>query len=100
MNRLKILVITVIGTLVLVIACKKDPKQEVYTATPYALHIPPGFPNMVIPETNPLTVEGVALGKRLFYDPILSGDNTISCGSCHRQNFAFSDKAQLRSAKG
>lgn len=40
-------------------------------------------------EENPRTKEGFILGKKLFYDPILSRDNTISCGSCHQQFVAF-----------
>jgi cytochrome c peroxidase len=40
--------------------------------------------------TNPVTDAGFALGKKLFYDPILSADYTISCGSCHIQAAAFS----------
>lgn len=42
-------------------------------------------------EDNPLTVEGVDLGRHLFYDKLLSRDRTISCASCHKQQFAFSD---------
>ena len=38
---------------------------------------------------NPLTPEKVLLGRALFYDPILSRDNTISCNSCHSQYTAF-----------
>ncbi len=38
---------------------------------------------------NPLTKEKVALGRHLFYDPILSRDNTISCSNCHLQYTAF-----------
>jgi cytochrome c peroxidase len=49
---------------------------------------------MAIPADNPLTEEGVALGRRLFYDSILSGNNTMSCGSCHKQEFAFTDGGQ------
>lgn len=48
-----------------------------------------GMPNL--PKDNPLTEEGVLLGKLLFYDPILSIDSTISCGSCHQQKYAFAD---------
>src|SRR6478609_4239275 len=43
------------------------------------------------PENNPLTVEGVELGRMLFYEKRLSATNTMSCGSCHQQKFAFSD---------
>lgn len=38
---------------------------------------------------NPLTEEGFQLGRKLFYDPILSRDNTISCASCHLQQTGF-----------
>ncbi|MCH7990605.1 MAG: cytochrome-c peroxidase [Planctomycetes bacterium] len=43
------------------------------------------------PEENPLTNAGATLGKVLFYDTHLSGNNTISCASCHSQNAAFAD---------
>jgi cytochrome c peroxidase len=42
-------------------------------------------------EKNKLTNEGIQLGRMLFYDPILSSDSTISCGSCHAQAHAFAD---------
>lgn len=44
-----------------------------------------------LPSDNPLTDEGATLGRVLFYDRVLSHDGTISCGSCHRQEHAFSD---------
>ena len=80
------------------IGCSKDVSlisdDSNYTEpkpTPYNLIIPAGFPSMNIPADNPMTVEGIALGRRLFFDPILSGDNSISCGSCHFQQFGFTD---------
>ncbi|MFK8008081.1 MAG: cytochrome-c peroxidase [Saprospiraceae bacterium] len=51
------------------------------------------FPKM-IPTNNPPTIEGVELGRYLFYDPILSKDSTFSCASCHKQAYAFSDAPQ------
>jgi cytochrome c peroxidase len=51
-----------------------------------------GFPRLLVPADNPLSRQGVALGRRLFYDPILSGDSTLSCAGCHVQSFAFSDR--------
>lgn len=52
--------------------------------------IPQGFPQPQYDfSMNPVTVDGFMLGKKLFYDPRLSRDNTISCGSCHQQEFAF-----------
>jgi cytochrome c peroxidase len=49
------------------------------------------FPEMPVNTGNPVTVEGADLGRHLFYDPILSADSSISCASCHKQEFAFSD---------
>lgn len=40
-------------------------------------------------EANPLTAEKIALGRKLFFDPVLSKDNTISCSSCHLPQTAF-----------
>ena len=44
---------------------------------------------------NPITDEGAALGRVLFYDKQLSLNGSISCGSCHLQEFGFSDTAQV-----
>ena len=41
----------------------------------------------------PETEEG--LGKRLFFDPLLSRDHSISCASCHRPEFAFADTSRF-----
>lgn len=62
-----------------------------YTPTEYNLDIPSHFPDMVIPEDNPMTVEGVYLGRKLFYEKRLSLDNSISCASCHAPSKGFSD---------
>jgi cytochrome c peroxidase len=50
---------------------------------------------MVIPKDNPLTEEGIALGRRLFFDPILSKDSSISCSTCHVPKRAFTDGAAV-----
>ncbi|MFM7758841.1 MAG: cytochrome c peroxidase, partial [Crocinitomicaceae bacterium] len=62
-------------------SCRKDNTR--YLPTPYNLEIPSHFPDMIIPADNPMTVEGVELGRFLFYEKRLSGDNTQSCASCH-----------------
>lgn len=49
------------------------------------------FPEMPSSPENPVTEEGVALGRFLFYEELLSGDSSISCGHCHQQKRAFSD---------
>ena len=66
------------------------------TSTPYkptalTLKIPSNFPNMDIPADNPLTTEGVELGRRLFYDKLLSANGTLACASCHLPQGNFSD---------
>ena len=53
--------------------------------------LPPQFPNVKHPEGNGLTAIRIELGRKLFYDPILSRDSSISCASCHKQRFAFAD---------
>lgn len=80
-------------------ACSKDsntvtpppPVGDCAAPTPLIIDTPAGYPEMRQPKDNPLTVEGVELGRLLFYDPILSGDSTQACGSCHIQDRAFSD---------
>ena len=52
---------------------------------------PKHFPQIDYPTDNDITVERWKLGKRLFYDPTLSRDSSISCASCHLPGFAFSD---------
>jgi len=79
--------------------CKKDKAVEpdtnpVYVTTPYTIEIPRFFPTKIyIPEDNPMTVEGVELGRYLFYDGRLSGrlnpDSMMSCASCHKQEYSF-----------
>lgn len=49
----------------------------------------------LIPTNNPQTAEGVRLGKKLFFDPILSSDNSISCASCHDPRKSFTDNNQF-----
>jgi cytochrome c peroxidase len=84
------IVLLIVGVLY---SCKKD--QVFVSMTPYTLDIPSHFPQMPIPDDNPMTVEGVELGRHLFYEKKLSRDNTISCASCHFQEHGFSDPSQF-----
>tara|TARA_Y100000589_G_scaffold18712_2_gene15548 strand:- start:4991 stop:6088 length:1098 start_codon:yes stop_codon:yes gene_type:complete len=59
-----------------------------------------GFPLPNNSFENPLTEAGINLGRHLFYDPILSSDNTVSCASCHKQEYAFGDKTQFSPGVG
>src|SRR5262249_38551913 len=52
--------------------------------------IPLGLPARDVPKDNPLTDVRAALGRRLFFDPILSADQTVACASCHRPDKGFS----------
>ncbi len=75
--------------------------NQTHITTPYNLQQPPHFVKMLLPADNPLTEEGVALGRMLFYDPILSSSDTLSCGSCHAPQKALSDGLALsRGAAG
>lgn len=59
---------------------------------PYEFSYPVNFGNRIsIPGDNLTTIEGVALGRKLFYETRLSANNKISCGSCHQQSRAFTD---------
>ncbi len=72
-----------------------EPEQP-FAPVPYPLKTPYYFGNnFQIPEENPTTVEGVALGRMLFYEKRLSGNNTQSCASCHQQAKAFTDNKQF-----
>lgn len=80
-------------------ACPPEPVDVLIDgpvlATPFTLEVPDYMPRPVLDETNPLTEEGVALGRRLFYDPILGRDSAIACASCHIQELAFTDGRAL-----
>jgi len=62
-----------------------------YAPQPYTIIKPDGFPPVPVPASNPMTVEGVQLGRKLFYDPILSADSTMSCSTCHLPQGSFTD---------
>ncbi|MCB9283561.1 MAG: cytochrome-c peroxidase [Lewinellaceae bacterium] len=71
-----------------------DPGWE-YDPTPFNLEYPDFFPILEIPADNPTTVQGVLLGRMLYYDPILHKDSTEACASCHQQAFSFSKPGNI-----
>lgn len=83
----------------MIMSCSNSETEDQYTPVPYSLEIPPLFQerllNPLIPTNNPLTEEGVALGKKLFFDTKLSGNNTQSCASCHNPRNAFTDETRF-----
>ncbi|MEJ5049331.1 cytochrome c peroxidase [Chryseobacterium culicis] len=63
---------------------------EDFNTTPLYFNVPIGFPETKYNfKENPLSAEVYNLGKKLFHDPILSRNNTISCTSCHTQEMSF-----------
>jgi cytochrome c peroxidase len=63
---------------------------------PLHLSTVPGLDEyMPAPADNPLTVERVALGKRLFFDSLLSSNRRMACSSCHAPQHAFSDSLAI-----
>lgn len=53
--------------------------------------LPAHFAKPMVPADNPMTAAKVELGRHLFYEPKLSGNNSQSCSSCHLQAKAFTD---------
>ena len=67
----------------------------------YDWQLPDGYPPPPVPDHNPMSDAKVELGRQLFYDTRLSGNNTMSCGTCHRQVLAFTDgKSQSMGSTG
>jgi cytochrome c peroxidase len=85
-----------LAAMFLVAACTRDsvdPPPAGHTArTPVDLAGPWYFPQMTVPANNPTTLEGIQLGRRLYYDPLLSTYGPMagrSCSSCHSQELGF-----------
>ncbi len=77
-------------------ACKPDPVEElaVYDPTPATVNLR-DFPDPDFPADNKPTVQGVMLGRMLFYEKLLSKDGSQACADCHRQPDGFSDSLQF-----
>ncbi|MFY7741117.1 MAG: cytochrome-c peroxidase [Flavobacterium sp.] len=77
--------------LVVFVSCsEEDEYKSIDQDSPYDFVIPSNFPEMAQDiSLNYPTKNGVALGRKLFYEPKLSRDNTISCAFCHEQSSAF-----------
>jgi len=79
--------------LYLIVACL--PVKEKVPTSNYQLTLPSHIPSPKLPTNNPLTKEAVALGEKLFFDPILSRDSSIACKNCHLPQLAFSDSVAI-----
>lgn len=93
--------------IVLLQNCKHDPAishsandpDSLYVGRPYVAPVIPSvryfYRSIVSPSNNPMTYEGIQLGRMLFYDSTLSLTRKVSCGSCHKQQYAFGDNTPL-----
>lgn len=91
MTQLKVWLLS----LVFALGCNGN-EQERTSGTPLAdFSAPFYFGLFELPSDNPLTREGVELGRMLFYDVRFSLDSTVSCATCHQQSKAFSDGRKL-----
>lgn len=87
--------------------CKHDPAPSYNAKDPDSLYVgrPYVMPELkkykyryrpiISPSNNPMTYEGIQLGRMLFYDSTLSLTRKVSCGSCHKQQYAFGDNTRL-----
>ncbi|MBZ5570456.1 MAG: cytochrome-c peroxidase [Acidobacteriia bacterium] len=78
----------------------QDHKPLLPIGTRVEIKAPLGLPPVTIPPDNPPTKETIALGRRLYYDPILSVDNTVSCATCHAPEFGFADPKPVSEGVG
>ena len=97
MSKIKYLIILFVSVL-FVVACNKDDEEAnepiTIDETPFTLEYG-ALPTPDLPADNPLTEQGVHLGKMLFYETMLSKDGTQACASCHRQPDGFSDSTRF-----
>ncbi len=89
MFKIKGTLLLFLGTALLITSCLRE---ENIPTSPAYWTVPSGFPNPVYLNTSHQNNKAVFdLGRKLFYDPVLSVDSSISCASCHLQSHAFSD---------
>jgi cytochrome c peroxidase len=101
---MRITYLLIIPVTLLVVSCKKEAPsgpcdncadtdliETEYAPEFVQLELPSWAPDPLLNKDNPLTKQGIALGKRLFFDPLLSSDGTVSCASCHDPAKSFTD---------
>jgi cytochrome c peroxidase len=94
-----------LSALALTAICLAEPPpsipKDTLPATLPLSEVPFGLDARRVPEANKLDLARVALGRRLFFDPILSADSTVACASCHRPERGFSSgEARPRGIRG
>jgi cytochrome c peroxidase len=92
-----ILLFGIAGLVILPNSCRKKPPEitddkKDKPPTAYVMNYPYYFPPPYLSAENPMTVEGVSLGRMLYYEPLLSQggpQNGMSCATCHVQSYGF-----------
>jgi cytochrome c peroxidase len=99
MNSRNVLLTLFVLVIVIIIFTPRHGRQKTLPVKPIAtvvtIQAPLGLPPVPIPADNLPTAETITLGRRLYYDPILSVDNTVSCATCHHPDHGFSDGRQF-----
>ncbi len=99
MKRLRVGILFVfVAILLCAISCRQNSFLKL--GAPKLMAVPSGFPAINFPKGNEFTKARWELGKKLFFDPILSKDSSISCASCHLTQFAFSDTTAFSVGNG
>jgi len=80
-------VLTVLG----IASCSGESTKPAAPTVRELLKLPEHIQEPFIPDYNPISAEKIALGRRLFYDKMLSGNRTQACASCHKQELGFAD---------
>jgi cytochrome c peroxidase len=105
----KILLLFSVAMMLLLLAnCRRDPQitrtsnqggpDSLYQGTKYKIAVPfqfPPLPTSTNPYLDSLTVEGILLGRRLFYDKHLSLNGQMACASCHFLQHGFADSVAI-----
>ena len=76
------------------------PPAGVVSSTPGDGGLRRPFPKMAVRPGNEVTAERVALGRLLYFDPVLSGGNDVSCATCHHPDLGLTDGRGLSMGKG
>src|SRR5712692_3472683 len=103
---LRLLVAVVVLAAAAFVALGVRPFPPDTPARPVATNVPGDgglrrpFPAMVVRPDNPVLPQRVALGRLLYFDPVLSGANDMSCASCHHPDLGLSDGRGQSMGKG
>ncbi len=95
-SALKYVFIVVTGWSLMISCGKNDTSEDVIVIdeTPFIFEHG-ALPAPSLPLDNPLTIQGVKLGRMLFYEKLLSRDGSQACADCHRQQDGFSDTSRF-----